>query len=313
MILSFLNKPFPKSEIDKRTVINNFFVGCFVALFLIVFEPFRIGEWQDKSKIIKLAGFGLISFVIPTLVAIIIARSIHKKTIEDNWTVGREIAAILIILMCIAIGNMLYGRFLYIMPFSWKGFLFAFASVVLIGIFPVTLHVLRKHNKLLKINLEKAVTVNQYLHPQEIKVEIITGPGMPDEDPLPNMPDNIAEEIKAIPKIMFVAENEKDKVELLPEQLLYIESADNYSNIVFIESEKIKKQLIRSSLKRIESQLKLDFIVRCHRTFIVNLKNVKNVEGNAAGYKLSFNWDNYFVPVSRNYGNSILDKLKALK
>lgn len=292
-------------------MITNFFVGGFVALFLIVFEPFGISQWQTDIKALKLAGFGLVSFIIPVLVSTIIFQIIQKKTIQDNWTVGKEIVVILCILLCIALGNMLYGSLLHIMPFSWKGFLFAFASVILIGIFPVTLHVLRKHNKLLKINLEKAVSVNQHLHPTKIKNE--KDERIPEEDPIPNMPDNIVGEIKVIPKLIFIAENEKDKIELIPEQLLYIESADNYSNIVFIENEKIKKQLISSSLKRIESQLNSDLIVRCHRTFIVNLKNVKNVEGNAAGYKLSFGIENCFVAVSRNYGNSILDKLKTIK
>ncbi len=311
MILSFLNKPFPRSEINRRSVITNFFVGCFVALFLIVFEPFDISQWQTDMKALKLSGFGMVSFIIPIIVSTLIIQIIQKKNIEDNWTIGKEIVVILSILLCIAIGNMLYGKLFNMMPFSLNGFLFAFASVILIGIFPVTLHVLRKHNKLLKINLEKAVSVNQYLHPTEIKTD--NDLKVPDEVPLPNMPDNIADEIKVIPKLIFIAENEKDKIELIADQLLYIESADNYSNIVFIENEKIKKQLIRSSLKRIELQLNSDLIVRCHRTFIVNLKNVKNVEGNAAGYKLSFGIENCFVPVSRNYGNSILGKLKTIK
>ncbi len=311
MFPSFLNKPFPRSEINRRSVITNFFVGCFVALFLIVFEPFDLSQWQTDMKALKLAGFGLVSFIIPIIVSTLIIQIIQKKNIEDNWTIGKEIVVILSILVCIAIGNMLYGKLFNMMPFSLNGFLFAFASVILIGIFPVTLHVLRKHNKLLKINLEKAVSVNQYLHPTEIKTE--NDLKVPDEVPPPNMPDNIADEIKVIPKLILIAENEKDKIELIPDQLLYIESADNYSNIVFVENEKIKKQLIRSSLKRIELQLNSDLIVRCHRTFIVNLKNVKNVEGNAAGYKLSFGIENYFVPVSRNYGNSILGKLKTIK
>jgi hypothetical protein len=320
MFLSFLNKPFPRLELDKRSVRNNFLVGCFVALFLIVFEPFGISQWHDNKKIIKLAGFGLISFIIPTLVSIIIAHIVHKKPIEDNWTIAKEITTILIILVCIAFGNLFYGRMLYIMPVTPKGFLFAFASVLLIGIFPVSLHVFRKHNKFLKINLANALAVNDYIHTSEHKNEIKQSSHVPLEDPIPNMPDNLIgpekvtdTEIKQADSITFIAENEKDKVALLAQQLLYIEAADNYSNIVFIENEKIKKQLIRSSLKRIESQVKFDFIVRCHRTFIVNLKNVKNVEGNAAGYRLSFDLENCFVPVSRNYGTTILDKLKVLK
>jgi len=320
MFLSFLNKPFPRSEISKRSIRTSFFVGCFVALFLIVFQPFDLSQWQTHNKALKLVGFGAVSFIIPLLISTIIALLINKKPIEDNWTVGKEILAILVILVCIALGNMLYGRLLYVMSFTWNGFLFAFSSVVLIGIFPVSLHVFLKHNKLLKINLEKAISANEHLHTNENKNEIQHTSNIPVEDPIPDMPDHLVgekkketEEVKKENTIILIAENEKDKIEFLPKQLLYIESADNYSNIVFIENDKIKKQLIRSSLKRIESQLKFDFIVRCHRTFIVNLKNVKNVEGNAAGYKLNFDIENYFVPVSRNYGNSTIEKLRSLK
>ncbi|MEO6305154.1 MAG: LytTR family DNA-binding domain-containing protein [Bacteroidia bacterium] len=314
MILTFLNKPFPRLDLDKRSVRTSFFIGCFVTLFLVVFEPFQLSEWQTDYKILKLAGFGMVSFIMPLILNIIVAHIVYKKAVEDNWTIGKEILTIIIVLILIAFGNLMYGYMLCIIPLTIKGFFFALSTVVTIGVFPITLHVIRKHNKLLKINFEQAVIVNKHLHHDEIKTDgsVKTVPG-PDEEILPNDPSQLRAEIKTIPKLVFIAENEKDKIELTAEQLLYIESADNYSNIVFMEDDKVKKQLIRSSLKRIESQITFDHIVRCHRTFIVNLKNVKSIEGNAAGYKLSFADANYFVPVSRNFGNTIIEKLKIIK
>ncbi|MBA2611979.1 MAG: LytTR family transcriptional regulator [Bacteroidetes bacterium] len=313
MFFTFLNKPFPRSEVDKRSFITNFFVGCFVALFLIVFEPFDIAQWQTDKKELKLIGFGLVSFVIPILVSSIIARIIHKKPVEDNWTIGKEIIVILIILLCIAFANMLYSRLFYIMPFTWNGFLFAFMSVLLIGIFPVTLHVLRKHNKLLKINLEQAIIVNKHLHPVVVENKssnhLIAAPQ--DEGMLPNEPGTVADEVKT--KISFVADNEKDKLEIFPEQILYIFSASNYSTVVFIEKNILKKEMIRSSLKRIESQIKDKYILRCHRAFIVNLHKVNKIEGNAAGYNLYIDNAEDKVPVSRNYGPTVIAALKAIQ
>ena len=314
MIFSFLNKPLPRPDLNKREFRSCFIVGSFVALFLIVFQPFQINEWQTDHKILKLIGFGFVSFIMPLILNKLVAYIIKKRSIEDNWTVGKEIIVIITILIFIAFGNLVYGNLLNIMPLTIKGFLFALLSVVLVGIFPVALHVLKRHNKLLKINLEQAVIVNKHLHPEAlIADEVKDSISNPHEEPLPNEPDRLAEQITEITKLIFIAENEKDKIELFPYQLLYIEAADNYSNIVFTQDAKVKKQLIRSSLKRIESQIKEENIIRCHRTFIVNLKNVKNIEGNAAGYKLSFDPDIYFVPVSRSFGTKILEKLKSLK
>lgn len=112
--------------------------------------------------------------------------------------------------------------------------------------------------------------------------------------------------------IEFVAENEKDKLKIKIQELLYIESADNYSTICYSENGNTKNHLIRSSLKRIEQQIHNDSIMRCHRTFIVNLNNVKKIEGNAAGYKLTLNFGEIQVPVSRSFGTIIVEKLKNL-
>ena len=79
----------------------------------------------------------------------------------------------------------------------------------------------------------------------------------------------------------MVAENEKDSIELFAESLFYIESSDNYSTIFYEKAGKLQKELLRSSLTRLESQISSESIVRCHRSFIVNLDKVEKVTGNA--------------------------------
>ena len=55
------------------------------------------------------------------------------------------------------------------------------------------------------------------------------------------------------------------------ENLLYIESADNYICIWYIKNEQLKKQLMRITMKEISEQLAETNIVRCHRSYMVNL------------------------------------------
>lgn len=292
MILSILNKPLPVVCFSVYSVLKSFLVGVFVALFLIIFEPFHISIWQTPDKTLKLLGFGLISFVVPVFYSAVFSFFVSKSSAQDRWNVGKEIISVTCVLVLIAIGNMFYGNLIRIVNISLTSFVYALISVLIIGIFPITFQVLTRHNRLFKKNVAQAEIINQHLQPivtaQEEEAE------MTESD------------------ITIVAENGKDKVELSPADLLYIESADNYSNIVFTEVEKLKRQLLRSSLKRIESQLSNEWILRCHRTYIVNLKNVIKVEGNAAGYKLSLGFNTDPIPVSRNFGPLIIEKMKAL-
>jgi DNA-binding LytR/AlgR family response regulator len=112
--------------------------------------------------------------------------------------------------------------------------------------------------------------------------------------------------------LLLTAENGKDDIKIKPEQLLYIESADNYSIVFFMQNGELKKQMIRSSLKRLEGQINNKNILRCHRAYIVNLKNVKRVEGNAAGYKLTVVEGGFAIPVSRNFGSKITGVLNTI-
>ena len=57
--------------------------------------------------------------------------------------------------------------------------------------------------------------------------------------------------------------------------LFYIESADNYVNIYYLNKSKVSRFILRNSLKNIEESLTEFGLIRCHRSFIVNIEKVK--------------------------------------
>lgn len=94
------------------------------------------------------------------------------------------------------------------------------------------------------------------------------------------------------------------------ENLLYIESADNYICIWYQKNETLKKQLIRITMKDISEQLSGTNVVRCHRSYMVNLDLVKVMrrekenlflELGVAGVKE--------IPISKTYGEKVLRRL----
>jgi len=289
-MFSFLNKPYPQTENFRKSLIVGFCVGAFVAFFLIVFQPFNISLWLDPAKNLKLAGFGLVSFVCSIfLSACLLFVPASEK--EDNWKVWKEILVIICIVLLIAGGNLFYSDLIGIGSISLKGYFRFILITFSVGIFPIALSVIVKYNRFLKLNQKNATEINTIL----------------DEKPVA-VPTAASNEIR---QLVLIAENEKDKLEMPWQQLLYIESADNYSQVHYLEGETPRKTLVRGSLKRMEQQCQpFSEIARCHRAYIVNLSRVSHVDGNAAGYKLSLKNTQTQVPVSRNFGGQIIEKLK---
>src|SRR3984957_8848918 len=153
---SFLNKSYPHNTSLKRELLNNLVIGSFIGLFLVVFQPFEINAWVTEHKVLKLIGFGIVSFIIPTLVGIFMLLCIPEKALEDQWKVWKEILMIIVDIALIAFGNLIYGVILGIMSITLNGYFNILFFTCLLGIFPVTGSVIIKYNSLLKINLAQA-------------------------------------------------------------------------------------------------------------------------------------------------------------
>lgn len=56
----FLRQPYPFGGDFAQKILQNVAVGVFVALFLIVFQPFGTVQWEAPYKNLFLAGFGVV-------------------------------------------------------------------------------------------------------------------------------------------------------------------------------------------------------------------------------------------------------------
>lgn len=284
-----LKQPYPLESSVRRIVTGALFTGLFVGLFLAVYQPFGLSEWEHPYKIMVMLLYGAVTTSV-MLVFGFIPRFFPGIFKEDSWNVGKAIGWSLLMIFFIALGNLVYSNRIGIVELGWKGFVVFAGYTLALAVFPVTVMIIVIYNRLLNRHEEKAREANAQLtaHP--------VGPVAIKSNDL-----------------VLTAENGKDKLELDARQLLFIESADNYSSVVFMENENVKKILLRSSLKRIEEQIDVSTILRCHRAFIVNLRNVTRVSGNSQGYRLHFDHQDTAVPVSRTLGKDILEKLKQLQ
>ena len=91
------------------------------------------------------------------------------------------------------------------------------------------------------------------------------------------------------------------------ENLLYIESADNYIYIWYLKGSMPKKQMLRNTLKRTSELLNDTNVMRCHRGYMVNMEQVKVLRREKEGFYLELGVEGVKdIPVSKTYGEAVL-------
>jgi DNA-binding LytR/AlgR family response regulator len=116
----------------------------------------------------------------------------------------------------------------------------------------------------------------------------------------PRFQDLITSKYKGTGNQLITLNSEtKEFVELSVSDFIYAEAQDNYTLIVYKEKKIKKEKILRATISHIENQLKFHDIIRCHRSYLVNLKcGYKYVKSdNKALLKLA-EWD-ISIPVSR--------------
>lgn len=87
--------------------------------------------------------------------------------------------------------------------------------------------------------------------------------------------------------------------------ILYIEAADNYVNIHYINGEKEETFILFNSMKNIEKSFAGTSLMRCHRGYMVNADNVRLMRKEALGLVLEINHCAKTIPVSKSFAEPV--------
>lgn len=284
----YLNQPYPIGE--NRWIII-FSISFFVGFFMVFFQPFGIASIQHPNTILVLSGYGFVTFIVLLLnlkgVAVIFGQIFN----EDKWTVVREIIWYCYLISMIGVMNCLYSAYIGIADLTFNSFIRFQFFTILIGVIPVVILIILNQNRLLLKNLEQSQILNNRV------------------DELRHSARNETNRV-----VDFCSDNEKELFKINLDQLLYIESLGNYIRLFSLFNEAVTVNTLRSTLKNVEGLL-ADYpeFIRCHRGYIVNLLNVKSVDGNSQGYRLYFNGSTSEVPVSRAFTKMFQESIGRVK
>lgn len=90
------------------------------------------------------------------------------------------------------------------------------------------------------------------------------------------------------------------------ENLILIESADNYVCVYYLNGDKTQKSMIRNTLSRVAEHLQGTRIVRCHRSYMINLDHAKILHRDKEGVFIEHGIEGVpTVPISKTYSENI--------
>ncbi|PZX19486.1 LytTr DNA-binding domain-containing protein [Breznakibacter xylanolyticus] len=97
------------------------------------------------------------------------------------------------------------------------------------------------------------------------------------------------------------------RISLKTNDLLYLQGSDNYVTIYYHTPNKPSKFLLRNTLKKLEDEFSEKSIVRCHRSYMVNIDKVKLVRKDKDGLILELDTTPPIeIPVSKTYMQDIM-------
>lgn len=270
----FLNRPCNLFEYKRQFVAYLLGMACFAFLFLSVFEPFDIGD-SDHNKYLEISMYVGSGLVIALLYFFLI------KFLFKSYTVISTIALTFLCVFIMGIVDAIFGIYYFKnVVYTFDIFFLYFIRVVFVLIFPAIIFLLVHSNISYKRRMLRLLAIEEMQHPKE-----------EDEQTL----------------IYINSDNKKEKQLILSlRDLFYIESQNNYVEVIFFNGEAIINKLFRYSLYRIMKDNKeVPELFRCHKSFVVNRKKISFYSGNATGYKLKLIDIEKSIPVSRKLNEEI--------
>ena len=110
--------------------------------------------------------------------------------------------------------------------------------------------------------------------------------------------------------IQILDEKGEMRLSIRRENLVLIESADNYVCVYYLNGDVTKKSMIRNTLSRVAEHLQGTRIVRCHRSYMINLDHAQILHRDKEGVFIEHGIEGIpNVPISRTYADNIREWL----
>ncbi len=279
-MINFLHQDFPFFVEYKKALYISLILCSLTFLFVLCTGSIFSQPDQKASSLAFIILFMVFSSQI--LFRLMIPLFLKGQFSERNWTVGKEI--FWMVLEMISGIAFCYVLLLWIWNIPEGLYLentIKRISTLFVGLqfFTIPLSIYIKRDIVLKEYLQKAKYLNMLLIKKRFDSLVIKNPEV---------------------TVKLKSNDESEDVELTISDILFLKGAHNYVEVYFLSDQRVKRILLRSTLKSLFKDLEhLEVFIFCHRSYIVNIQQVTTINGNSRGYKILLKNYGDFIPVSR--------------
>ncbi|WP_436488846.1 LytTR family DNA-binding domain-containing protein [Chitinophaga sp. ARDCPP14] len=243
------------------------FCSIFSFLFMYIFLPFNINMWYEGQPLSLMALFlifTLCGVVVLTITQFGLARLKWRRKLTNAtylcWFLGEIVGvAVMVTIVDVTLTDTFF--------LTWAEFINTLRYIALILPLPYCISLLWFFTR------EKMAQLKSLEKEQVVKA--------------------------GDPCILIRDEHDKPVLTLHPGKLLLMKAEDNYVQVFYLSGNTISKELVRTSLKKLESYLSPDNFVRAHRSYLVNISKVVLFKKNTKGHYLELEGlSDISVPVS---------------
>jgi len=272
-----LNQKIPTYFHSKQNIIYLVLSTAIFALtFINIYKPFSSESWYDVSdlRFFVFSSLIILTGVLVVVISRIIMYYVGKK---KRITVGNYSIWIILEIFFMSLFYTIYTVYLnperdYLSVFKESSI--NTALVLLLPYALIHLYIIYRENK-------------RQLQLMEEKTETISSQKI----------------------YCFYDEKNELRLSVNKNNLLYLESADNYVLIWYLNKGLLTKFMLRNSMKSMEEQLNDTNVLRSHRSFMVNFDQVNVIRRQKDGIYVEFGLkDVPDIPISKKYSEKVTQK-----
>ena len=281
--MNILTKIIPEYLCEKYNLIKMVvFTAIYAFVFIIIYQPFGFSHWiDDKSSIYYL----LYTSIVVAIGFVVIALS---RVIMHFWHQKQKL--------------------IYIQYWLWVLvevlFMSLFFTMIILSVEPTTNALATFKDSFLSTIL---ILVIPYLLCFMFFSWIEKNRRLEDRDEIQPVDSSTK-------MIDFYDERQVLRLSVMKSNILYVEAADNYVCIFYKKKNSIARFLLRNTLKALETYLSDVDIVRCHRSYMVNLEYVSVIRRQREGIFLEMSVpDVPDIPLSPRYSDKVTTWFKTIE
>lgn len=286
----------------KYLAVSVLFVIAFSVFFMVIYTPFSVSSW---FSIKDMGSFGIsVVFTVAAIAILAVSKTaIYLLRNRIRFTAARYIAWLMCENIVISLGytiltfQLLPGITSSSIPSIAVRVLFFVTMITAIPYSLVTLYVAyRTKSEELEAALDERDRLRGELRAGRAAAETASA-AAPQLPQMINLYDN----------------NGTLRLTITVDSLYYLESQDNYVKVHYKHNDKFSVYMLRSRTSSIEESLAGTGMIRCHRSYIINVRKIAFIGEEHKSYYVTLNDEQIKrIPVSKRYYDNVTGAIAAL-